>query len=81
MILTSNLALIQWVGAFADDSTRTSAMLDRLLDPAYIGQTSGERYRLRNKRKASNQLQWHRLCLNELKGSICSDVSGAKGHF
>lgn len=52
MILTSNLPFPQWATAFADDTTLTSAMLDRLLHHAHIVSMSGESYRLKDKRKA-----------------------------
>ena len=52
MILTSNLSFPQWATAFADDTTLTAAMLDRLLHHAHIVSMSGESYRLKDKRKA-----------------------------
>jgi len=52
MILTSNLPFAQWATAFADDSTLTAAMLDRLLHHAHIVQILGESYRMKDKRKA-----------------------------
>ncbi|MDQ2946457.1 MAG: IS21-like element helper ATPase IstB [Acidobacteriota bacterium] len=52
MILTSNLPFTQWATAFADDTTMTAALLDRLLHHAHIVQISGESYRLKDKRKA-----------------------------
>lgn len=52
MVLTSNLPFAQWATAFADDSTLTAAMLDRLLHHAHIVQISGESYRMKDKRKA-----------------------------
>jgi len=52
MILTSNLPFTQWASTFADDSTLTAAMLDRLLHHAHIVQITGESYRLKDKRKA-----------------------------
>ena len=52
MILTSNLPFPQWASAFADDTTLTAAMLDRLLHHAHIVSMSGESYRLKDKRKA-----------------------------
>lgn len=52
MILTSNLPFPQWATAFADDTTLTAAMLDRLLHHAHIVSMSGESYRLKDKRKA-----------------------------
>jgi DNA replication protein DnaC len=52
MVLTSNLPFAQWAGAFADDTTLTAAMLDRLLHHAHIVQISGQSYRLKDKRRA-----------------------------
>jgi DNA replication protein DnaC len=52
MILTSNLPFTQWASAFADDTTLTAALLDRLLHHAHVVQISGESYRLKDKRKA-----------------------------
>lgn len=52
MILTSNLPFTQWATAFADDTTMTAALLDRLLHHAHIVQITGESYRLKDKRKA-----------------------------
>lgn len=52
MVLTSNLPFTQWAGAFADDQTLTTAMLDRLLHHAHIVQITGESYRLKDKRRA-----------------------------
>ncbi len=52
MILTSNLPFPQWATAFADDTTLTAALLDRLLHHAHIVSMSGESYRLKDKRKA-----------------------------
>jgi len=52
IILTSNLAFVQWSSAFADDKTLTAALLDRLLHHAHIVQIAGESYRLKDKRKA-----------------------------
>lgn len=52
MVLTSNLPFIQWACAFADDRTLTAAMLDRLLLHVHIVQITGERDRLKDKRKA-----------------------------
>lgn len=51
MILASNLPFAQWATTFADDQTLVAAMLDWLLHHAHIVQISGERYRLRNKRR------------------------------
>lgn len=52
MILTSNLPFTQWASAFADDTTLTAALLDRLLHHAHVVQITGESYRLKDKRKA-----------------------------
>lgn len=50
-LLTSNLPFSQWATAFADDTTLTAAMLDRLLHHCHVVQISGESYRLKDKRK------------------------------
>lgn len=50
-LLTSNLPFSQWATAFADDTTLTAAMLDRLLHHCHVVQMSGESYRLKDKRK------------------------------
>ena len=52
MILSSNLPFSQWATTFADDATLTAALLDRLLHHAHIVSMTGERYRLKEKRKA-----------------------------
>jgi CheY-like chemotaxis protein len=52
MVLTSNLPFTQWAAAFADDQTLTAAMLDRLLHHAHIVPSTGESYRLKDKRRA-----------------------------
>ena len=51
LIVTSNLPFSQWAGTFADDTTLTAAMLDRLLHRCHVVQIGGESYRLKNKRK------------------------------
>lgn len=51
MLLTSNLPFSQWASAFANDTTLTAAMLDRLLHHCHIVQINGESYRLKDKRK------------------------------
>lgn len=51
LLLTSNLPFSQWAGAFANDTTLTVAMLDRLLHHCHIIQMNGESYRLKNKKK------------------------------
>lgn len=50
VIVTSNLPFSQWSTAFADDTTLTAALLDRLLHHSHIVQISGEGYRLRGKK-------------------------------
>ena len=50
-LLTSNLPFSQWAGAFANDTTLTAAMLDRLLHHCHVIQISGESYRLKDKKK------------------------------
>ncbi|MFC1236705.1 IS21-like element helper ATPase IstB [Vibrio sp. F74] len=52
IIVTSNLPFSQWSNAFADDTTLTAALLDRLLHHSHIVQISGESYRLKGKRAA-----------------------------
>lgn len=51
LILTSNLPFSQWATTFANDSTLTAAMLDRLLHHCHIVQMRGESYRLKGKKK------------------------------
>lgn len=51
LILTSNLPFSQWATTFANDTTLTAAMLDRLLHHCHIVQISGESYRLKDKKK------------------------------
>ena len=50
VVVTSNLPFSQWSNAFADDTTLTAALLDRLLHHSHIVQISGESYRLRGKK-------------------------------
>ena len=50
-IITTNLPFSQWSGTFADDTTLTAAMLDRLLHHCHIVQIKGESYRLKDKKK------------------------------
>ncbi|MEZ8129193.1 IS21-like element helper ATPase IstB [Enterovibrio norvegicus] len=50
VVVTSNLPFSQWSNAFADDTTLTAALLDRLLHHSHIIQISGESYRLKGKR-------------------------------
>lgn len=52
IIVTSNLPFSQWSTAFADDTTLTAALLDRLLHHAHIVQISGDSYRLKDKKNA-----------------------------
>ncbi|WLI39169.1 IS21-like element helper ATPase IstB [Pseudomonas hefeiensis] len=52
IVLTSNLPFSQWATTFADDSTLTAALLDRLLHHAHIVQVSGQSYRLKDKLKS-----------------------------
>lgn len=52
LVLTSNLPFSQWATTFADDSTLTAALLDRLLHHAHIVQVSGQSYRLKDKLKS-----------------------------
>lgn len=49
VIVTSNLPFSQWSSAFADDTTLTAALLDRLLHHTHIVQINGESYRLKGK--------------------------------
>ncbi|SON51546.1 Insertion sequence IS21 putative ATP-binding protein (fragment) [Vibrio tapetis subsp. tapetis] len=51
IIVTSNLPFSQWSSnAFANDTTLTAALLDRLLHHSHIVQISGESYRLKGKK-------------------------------
>ncbi|MBC6907191.1 AAA family ATPase [Saccharophagus sp. K07] len=52
VIVTSNLPFSQWSKAFADDTTLTAALLDRLLHHSHITQITGESYRLKDKKAA-----------------------------
>ena len=52
IIVTSNLPFSQWSNAFADDTTLTAALLDRLLHHSHIAQIAGESYRLKDKKNA-----------------------------
>jgi DNA replication protein DnaC len=52
VVLTSNLPFSQWAKTFADDSTLTAALLDRLLHHAHIVQVSGQSYQLKDKLKS-----------------------------
>ena len=53
IIVTSNLPFSQWSNAFADDTTLTAALLDRLPRHAHIVQISGESYRLKSRKEIS----------------------------
>lgn len=52
LIVTSNLSFGQWDTTFAQDSTLTAALLDRLLHHAHIVPITGESYRLKHQRSA-----------------------------
>ena len=49
---TSNLPFGQWDTTFAQDTTLTAALLDRLLHHAHIVPIAGESYRLKHQRQA-----------------------------
>ena len=52
LIVTSNLPFGQWDATFAQDTTLTAALLDRLLHHAHIVPIAGESYRLKHQRQA-----------------------------
>ncbi len=52
VIVTSNLPFGQWDTTFAQDTTLTAALLDRLLHHAHIVPIAGDSYRLRHQRQA-----------------------------
>lgn len=52
IIVTSNLPFGQWDTTFAQDTTLTAALLDRLLHHAHIVPIAGESYRLKHQRQA-----------------------------
>jgi DNA replication protein DnaC len=52
LIVTSNLPFGQWDSTFAQDTTLTAALLDRLLHHAHIVPIAGESYRLKHQRAA-----------------------------
>lgn len=52
LIVTSNLPFGQWDTTFAQDSTLTAALLDRLLHHAHIVPIAGESYRLKHQKQA-----------------------------
>ncbi|MBX9870007.1 MAG: IS21-like element helper ATPase IstB [Burkholderiaceae bacterium] len=52
LIVTSNLPFGQWDMTFAQDTTLTAALLDRLLHHAHIVPITGESYRLKHQKQA-----------------------------
>ena len=52
LIVTSNLTFGQWDTTFAQDTTLTAALLDRLLHHAHIVPIAGQSYRLKHQRQA-----------------------------
>ena len=52
LIVTSNLPFGQWDTTFAQDTTLTAALLDRLLHHAHIVPIAGESYRLKHQKQA-----------------------------
>ncbi|BBE08480.1 Transposase/IS protein [Mycoavidus cysteinexigens] len=52
VIVTSNLPFGQWDTTFAQDTTLTAALLDRLLHHAHVVPIAGESYRLKHQRQA-----------------------------
>lgn len=52
LVVTSNLPFGQWDTTFAQDTTLTAALLDRLLHHAHIVPIAGESYRLKHQRQA-----------------------------
>lgn len=52
LIVTSNLSFAQWGSTFAQDTTLTAALLDRLLHHAHIVPITGDSYRLKQQRQA-----------------------------
>lgn len=52
LIVTSNLPFGQWDSTFAQDTTLTAALLDRLLHHAHVVPIAGENYRLKHQRHA-----------------------------
>ena len=69
VIVTSNLTFGQWHTAFAQDTTLTAAMLDRLLHHAHLVQIQGESYRLKDKHKAGI-MSILPLEITEVKGRV-----------
>lgn len=52
LIVTSNLHFGQWDTTFANDTTLTAALLDRLLHHARVVSIAGDSYRLKRQRQA-----------------------------
>ncbi|MFM8333597.1 MAG: IS21-like element helper ATPase IstB [Candidatus Methylumidiphilus sp.] len=52
LVVTSNLPFGQWDATFAQDTTLTAALLDRLLHHAHIIPIAGDSYRLKHQRRA-----------------------------
>jgi DNA replication protein DnaC len=52
LIVTSNLSFGQWDATFAQDTTLTAALLDRLLHHAHVVPIAGDSYRLKRQRQA-----------------------------
>jgi len=52
LVVTSNLPFGQWDTTFAQDTTLTAALLDRLLHHAHVLPIAGESYRLKHQRQA-----------------------------
>ena len=52
LIVTSNLPFGQWDATFAQDTTLTAALLDRLLHHVHIVPIAGENYRLKHQQQA-----------------------------
>lgn len=52
LIVTSNLPFGHWATTFAQDTTLTAALLDRLLHHAHIVPIAGESYRLKHQSQA-----------------------------
>lgn len=53
LIVTNNLPFGQWDTTFAQDTTLTAALLDRLLRHAHIVPITGESYRLKHQKQAN----------------------------
>lgn len=52
VVVTSNLPFSQWDQVLAEDTTLTTALLDRLLHHARVIAIQGESYRLKDKRRS-----------------------------